>query len=424
MTPRSSQKKSKVPFLIRAIRKIIWIARRTKQRAGRYIYEELPAKFPYLARRNSVKKLDKLLVKKFNKGDFDSNAQLKIALVLRDGTTHPKSSAFIRLIAPLTHTSLKGTVSFKIFDETTSNIPRKVDICIVQRTALDNLEQAKKLLRNLKNNNIKLVVDIDDAFSLIDKTHSEHSEQGGRNEALNYMAKNADQIWVSTKPLARLYAKSNKLVHVMDNTLDKRVWPANKTSSNSASNQPIQMVYMGTATHDADLGMIINILDKVHERYPGKFKLTVIGISKSSLPDRAWIDRLYQPRGGSIYPIFTDWFVRQGPFDVGLCPLVNSPFNKYKSDIKCLDYMGANILPIASDVTAYSTPELDKYTIKVKNENEAWVKVLCNILEDPQKFRTEKNRTMDKAREYLWNYRSTRSSAENILAQLKILKAK
>jgi len=313
---------------------------------------------------------------------------------------------------------MKDKVSFTIVDSSSTQVPAGTDICIVQRTAFDTQIAAAQLVQNLKLNGTKLVVDNDDAFSLLDESHAEHSTKDQKHEALEYLLKKADQVWVSTNALAKLYKDQASSIHVIKNTLDERIW---KHDISPATGDQLQMVYMGTATHDADFDLLMNALDIVERRFPGKFQLTVIGVSSRALPDRPWIHRLYQPPGGAIYPNFVDWFVKQGPFDLGLCPLIDTPFNSCKSDIKCLDYIALGALPVASNVPAYKTQTLGKYIIRLDNTEEAWVEGLTRILRDIAAFREQRHATTTDAQTYLWSKRSSEVAARDIYHKLSTL---
>lgn len=418
MVNQKQQTKTGVPVPIRAFRRLVWIAIKINQRLDKYLPIIFRFLLPGIASIIDKMKLKKLLQKKFDLRDININSNYRVAVILRDGKAYPKSSAFIRLVSPLTNSLLKDRVSFEIFDEKTTVLPKYINICIVQRTALNDKIVAGRLIDFLKKNSIKLIIDLDDAFGLIDKSHSEHSSQGNTYEAVHFLAKNADQIWVSTNELRKMYLKENKNVYVIKNTLDERLW---KKVGNKSKSEVINMLYMGTATHDADLKIIVKALDDLYAQYPYKFKLTVIGISRGDLPEREWIERLYQPRGFSIYPKFVEWLQAQGPFDIGFCPLVDTPFNKNKSDIKCLDYIACNALPIASDVEAYGTRELGKFIIKVENNNEQWVKTLGDILADTNAFLEKKEGLIKDGQKYLWAERSNKAAAMEMLENINAL---
>ncbi len=337
---------------------------------------------------------------------------LKVALILRDGTYSPKSSAFIRLISPLTHPSLKGKLSIKLYDEDTSSVDDDTDVCIVQRTAYDSEKAANNLLAVADKLGMSLILDSDDAFHDIDESHPEHAAHAGRVAALNRIIRSADQVWLSVPALAPAYSSVKGKLTVVKNSMDERLWGGYKIPARSPAGR-LRLLYMGTATHDADLKMLLPVLEKLDAKYPGSFVLTLIGVA-DSVPDRPWIERLYQPKYGSINPNFVKWFRKQGPFDAGLSPLVDSEFNRGKSDIKCLDYLCTGVRPVVSDILPYQSPELDKFVIRVKNTPAAWEKALAEIVKDPAAFRAESRKIMPRAQDYIWQRRSSEQTAKQL----------
>lgn len=356
------------------------------------------------------KNLAEVLENKFSYPD--DSGKYKVSLVIRDGNFSPRSSSFIRLISPLTDESVRKDINLSLLSA--QKLPKELDadFVIVQRTAFDKLHQATKLVE--KAGTAKLIVDNDDAFHEISEEHPEYTQQIKRVEAMEYLLEKADRIWVSTEKLIdKKYADKTQVVI---NTLDSRLWgnrPAKTTKG------PLKMVYMGTATHDADLEMILPALDKVQETNP--FQLFTIGVSQN-VPERAWITQLNTPRFGSLYPTFVDWFQEQGPFDIGLSPLVDSAFNRSKSDIKCLDYFAAGIMPVVSDILPYQSKEIEPFIIKVKNDEKQWVRTLAEIAKDPEKFRAQKSEIISKAQEYLWNERSSTNTVKILLKNFQDLK--
>ncbi|MFD2497998.1 hypothetical protein ACFSTI_02795 [Rhizorhabdus histidinilytica] len=117
------------------------------------------------------------------------------------------------------------------------------------------------------------------------------------------------------------------------------------------------MLYMGTHTHGPDLALIRPALDRLHAERGDAFDLTVIGVDPDLAP-APWLHRLAPPAEAVSYPRFVRWLRGQGPFDLGLAPLADNPFNRCKSDIKALDYAALGILPLVGDGPAYRADRL------------------------------------------------------------------
>lgn len=377
-------------------------------------------RLPLYTERSRRASLMRLLVEWYGYDPQVRSKKVHIAIIARDAIASPRSSLFIRLIGPLTQSSIRNVVFFKLYPENTTHFPDDIDICIVQRTAFDDEKLARLLAENLRNANVRLIVDSDDAFNFIQQHHPEYQAQLQRVAALNYLTAEADQIWLSVPALAAGCHPHQGSIEIIPNSLDERIWrsTSNNKPKGSLANKPIQLLYMGTVSHDEDFEMILSALDKVAAAQPGSFELTVIGAVKE-LPERSWIKRLEQAK--TIYPLFVKWFVKQGPFDVGLSPLIESSFNQAKSDIKCLDYLAAGILPLVSDLLPYQSPELDGYITRVKNDPSAWEKKLLEIVSDPRCFRRQKRDIIPKAQTYIWQSRSSAASAEQIGALLNKL---
>jgi O-antigen biosynthesis protein len=344
---------------------------------------------------------------------------LNVALVVRDGATIPRSSAFIRLISPLTHPSLKNQLSLRIYDENTTEFRRGTEVVIVQRTAFDHEATARQLVSKLRAAGVSLVVDNDDAFHAIDSSHPEYQAQVERVAALDYLITEADQVWLSVPKLAEDAGAANDKTVVVANCLDARLWRPEQARPATAKDAPISLVYMGTGTHGADLEMLLPALDKVANERPGSFTLTIIGVAEDT-PSRPWIRRLEAPH--TIQPLFVKWFIQQGPFDIGLAPLVDSEFNRAKSDIKCLDYLANGTVPVVSDVLPYQAPELQDFIVKVNNTPEAWAAKLIELVKDPEAFRAGSAKLMPRAQDYLWSKRSVAVASGQVFGLLQQLR--
>lgn len=337
--------------------------------------------------------------------------KIKVNLVIRS-YHHPTSSTFIRLIAPLSYGSFRRKLDVRFVDGERYKLQRGVRIVVVQRTAIPSLDIAKQLVSESRQKNALLFVDTDDAFGELDRNHHQYELQKERVNALDYIINNSDDVWFSTKELQKLY--SLKKSTVIQNTLDDNVWP--KLGSGKVTpptyDTPLRIVYMGTVTHSEDFEMIVPALDRLHEEMPGRFKLSIIGVSVE-LKDKPWIEVL-KPTS-AIYPDFIKWFSELPQFDIGLSPLINSSFNTNKSDIKCLDYLANGIVPVVSDVPAYKNPELDDLIIRVGNSTDEWYEALLKQINTVDNLRENMIERSKRGFDYINENRSTGVAAREIL---------
>jgi hypothetical protein len=172
---------------------------------------------------------------------------------------------------------------------------------------------------------------------------------------------------------------------------------------------------MGTHTHGADFAMIRPALERLAEERPGSFELTVIGVSPDIEP-APWMNRLSPPAEAIAYPRFVHWLREQGPFDLGLAPLVDNDFNRGKSDIKLLDYAALGLAALASDGPAYTA---DPALPATRVADDKWYDALAHILDHRDAAREEAARLHT----HLWRHRVVSEIAPALLARLERLVA-
>lgn len=237
----------------------------------------------------------------------------------------------------------------------------------------------------------QLVYDLDD--NLLDLAgHVEMDAYQGMVTAVRTSLTIADQVWVSTPRLRdRVMVEVGCKVETMLNVLDPDLWIRGKPPAHlqSTANYPLQFLYMGTRTHEADLAFLVSALDQVNAVRPGSFQLTVIGVQSGSAEGPAWMRYLDPPsQVGTSYPAFVSWFRGLSGFDLGVAPLMSSPFNDCKSSIKVLDYAALGLPAIASDMPAYSDFLRDGFNcVLAKNHVGTWADCLSKSIADPAAMR-------------------------------------
>ncbi len=343
--------------------------------------------------------------------------RLNVTLVLRSAK-RPTSSTYIRLLSPMSRPAF-GRVGLDVVDHRDLWISRRSDVCIVQRTAFDDPVTAQRFVDEARRRGCALVVDSDDAFSTLDPDHPQYDQQVARAGVLEDVMRRADEVWLSTDDLLR--AHDLPTARVVRNTLDLALWrsgdaPAPETDPDA----PLRMLYMGTTTHDGDLAMLSPVLERLHASRPGAFVVVMVGVAKG-LVERPWM-RVVKPPSAS-YHRFVPWLVEQGPFDIGLSPLLDSRFNRAKSDIKCLDYLALGARPVVSDVEPYRVAELDGLVDRVPEDPQAWLATLERLVDDRARLRRDAVGLREAGRDYLASTRSADLTATTLRSRLDTLVA-
>ena len=338
--------------------------------------------------------------------------RLHVHVIARYGRQGPQSSAFIRLIAPLTDATVAHRVRVTV-GPASDPIP-ECDVCIVQRTAFDSVGDVDRLIGRLGAIGAALVTDIDDAFRSIGPDHPEAAFYRPLVAALDRAVAASAETWFSTEEAARAYAGIAHSARLLPNALDPRLWRDWRAQRPSIlTGHRVRMVYMGTYTHNADLERVRPALDRLHDERPGAFELTLIGVAAEAAP-APWLVRLSPPADAVAYPRFVRWLRAQGPFDLGLAPLADSAFNRAKSDVKLLDYAALGALPVVEDAIAYrADPHAGEIAVHARD----WHEALSRVLDDPDDARRRAARATD----HLWRSRAVSGIAPVMLARLEAL---
>lgn len=341
---------------------------------------------------------------------IQENKPIDVGVIATWSGVHYQSSMYLRLLSPLTAEINNNRFNVICLRPDQFKMIKDCDVAIVQRTAFRLPNDAERAADIAAKYRVKLVTDVDDGFIHISPDHPEYEIYRQKNDALNTLVSKADDNWYSTDHLANEYSAFSRNPVVVPNCLDPRVWRNYRHVHKVFTNEKIRMVYMGTATHDADFYMILDDLDRLNDIAPNSFELTIIGAVRD-LPTRRWLKKFSPPVGSTMYPRFARWLMMNNTFDVGLCPLVSNAFNDCKSDLKILDYSALGLVSIVSDCVSYSRTARENNCAFVIDENTSWVDTLRSIQENKAEALT----VLGAAREYLWSKRHV-GVAANIIS--------
>lgn len=326
----------------------------------------------------------------------------RVGLLLQQGKAWPTSSAFIRLIAPLTTDYAHRALEIVHLDRASDARLAECDICIVQRIAVRKDHDASLLLGRLEQLGIPLYVDTDDAFFL-------HEQHKGDDVVLRRLMHAAQETWFSTEQLKALYSDIPGPKRVLQNTLDPRFWRNYRQPVNTTFNgERVRFVYMGTATHDGDFQEALAGFERLASERPDRFDLTIIGAVRRP-PSVPWVKMIGPPADKGSYPYFVRWLVENNQFDVGIAPLSDNAFNHAKSDIKTLDYAALGLVSLVSDGPAYR--QAIDTGLAIRCQGDGWFDRMVEIVDTPKAFEPHRARAL----EHVWSARNTLDASETLV---------
>jgi glycosyltransferase involved in cell wall biosynthesis len=306
----------------------------------------------------------------------------------RFDTGGPTPCGYIRLLQPLTHPAIAGDCDI-ILADAKSVLDYDVDIIATHRYAIPDIRAADLLHQHARRSGARLLYDLDDDLLRIAPTHPEAAELRPLAKVVRRMLAHADTVWVSTPYLADALRSTRRDTVIMPNGLDERLWTG-PVLPRRAEHTPIRILCMGTTTHIRDFALIAPALTRIKKEFGSAVEIDVIGMTAGdSFPEG--VNRLGLPNAATqSYPGFVNWMNSQLPgWDVGLTPLLETPFNLSKSYIKTMDYAALGMAVLASDMPVYRGSLADGPAGRlVANDPRAWYAELNWLVRNPALVRT------------------------------------
>ena len=225
--------------------------------------------------------------------------------------------------------------------------------------------------------NKKIVVDCDDYLQLNDDSpfQMEH-DISNASEVIKRTMEIADLITTTTNHLADKLKEINHHVVVLPNYMDMERWDVEKVHNTSKT---IRIGWAGSMTHFNDLKSIVGPLKRICKEFP-QVRLIFIGEQRIA-------DELEGcPVECMLGVPFEVWPSRLNglQLDIGLAPLLDTEFNKCKSNIKWLEYSIAKVPGIYSP-TVYQHRSFEPKFGLVANTPDEWYGAIKHLIEYPER---------------------------------------
>lgn len=297
----------------------------------------------------------------------------------------PYGCAYIRDLLPLGHPSNGGA-----FAVTSDIVDRPADIVVVERTWHPSvtLAETEALIERVRARGSCLVYSLDD--NLLDLRGLPEETRS----VVRLFCREADGVVVATGALAERLQRLSRQVRVVPNALDERLFFADEDVPAPRPRSECKVIgYMGTFTHDRDLMTILQPLREILRLAKGGVELQIVGAFANRNLIRAFdgfpATLLQVPAADVEYPRFVAWMRRNLSWDLAVAPVEGTPFNRYKSDIKFLDYGALGVAGVYSAAPCYvSTVRHGRTGYLTDNTPTAWVEGLSLLLGDDERRRT------------------------------------
>lgn len=289
----------------------------------------------------------------------------------------------LRLGNPLTFLEKKGLVDIQTFGSAVEN-EKKVahaDVVLFQRVPP---KRHKGVFTFCRRNNKVTVLDIDDNFFALPKTHPEYKNffrrlLVGRYRRLKHFLLNASCVFVPTERLRQSFLRYNKRIYVLPNTIQEE-WFLKQPPAHQMDNSCFKIGFYGSRTHLTDFREAFPAVQKLLQEYSRKIQLYFLGMPPPSLINLDEVkyipyDERYQESLGVLNRI---------GLHAGLAPLQDNSFNECKSNIKFLEYSACSIPGIYSNVGPYaeSVKHMQTGLLVSPGDTEGWRHSMKMLIEN------------------------------------------
>lgn len=247
---------------------------------------------------------------------------------------------------------------------------------------VDNTGMAEIIERARKFTGAKIVVDIDDEPFDINPGHPLYKEIREKSERVAQMLQIADRIVVSTPQLKESLEKFGKRITVIPNAIDPKIW---KVKGKKRTDGKIRIGWVGSSSHIADIGVVEDVFREILDKYENVevyFCGFVVGDFGGN--KEGYKGRVFNKQGTSNYADYPQ-FLAGLDLDIAVAPLIDSKFNRSKSNIKWLEHAMLETPMVLSDIPPYSDCVKNYKTGYLASSKSQWLKYLGWLIENPEK---------------------------------------
>jgi glycosyltransferase involved in cell wall biosynthesis len=245
-------------------------------------------------------------------------------------------------------------------------------------------------MRQARDRGIRTVYDLDDDLLKTPVEFDRAGEFYNREDVRATIVaclREADVVTCSTGPLAASLkdACPSAARVVVPNCLDVEAWETAFARREARARAPVVTIgWMASGSHKLDAPLVMPAIERVMRERPD-VQLHLIGwIGWENLTpgllemrDRVEVDGWVGI--GELPGVMAD-------FDIGIAPLLDTPFNEAKSGIKAMQYWALGIPVVCSALAPYGLVEHERTGLCVEGV-EAWTQALMGLVDDAEKRR-------------------------------------
>ncbi|MDK9699930.1 MAG: glycosyltransferase [bacterium] len=215
-------------------------------------------------------------------------------------------------------------------------------------------EPLRKAMEQWITQGIPLLYELDDDFATIPADNPNAPFFSRFAPAMQRYADKFTGLIASSAVLADRLAQYGKPVFLLKNQLNEKLWnlQTDEFERLQSLRRPDKIVigWMGTPTHESDIAPLLPVFQELLSEYSGRIVLRFFGWLPPQLQGIRNVE--FAATMSNDYERFVKTFCAQ-PFDIGIAPLQDIPFNRAKSDIKYLEYAATGAAGVYANLPGY-----------------------------------------------------------------------
>ncbi len=261
---------------------------------------------------------------------------------------------------------------------------------LVHRTVQTQYRRYRQLAQSAVRQGIPIVYDVDDLLLKMADEHPHRRFFEGTVVSTLEATLHADLVTVTSEPLKQILSSFHPNIVVIPNRLPLNVWEvfqAARRPSPDNGRRPVRIGYIGTRSHERDLQTIVPALQAVLTEHP-EAAFICYGIQPppaiAGLPNTTFVEPSRAARDD--YLVYAKEASKLG-LDIGIAPLIDSEFNRCKSQIKLLEYGALGIAGVYSRVAPYTSSVEEGVTGLLVDTPAEWRSGLERLIREPALYR-------------------------------------
>lgn len=259
--------------------------------------------------------------------------------------------------------------------EATDKIDRRwIEQCDVMVVSPSGDPRVLQAVQYVKQRGGLAVLDIDDDYWTL---HPDNPSRWSNPQLDNLVsiARTVDLVTTTTEELLEIMRPMNPSTRILRNVLPDEHWPQSLELPRRADSSLV-LGWAGGNAHGPDIRMVRQVMEQLLDEFP-QLEVHLAVVAEQDAPNH--------PRVKHLQPVpINKYSGLLAGFDIAVAPLVDTRFNRCKSDLKFLEYAMMGLPVVASRVAPYARSIDHGVNGYLAKNAKDWLKYLRLLITDQE----------------------------------------